>query len=113
VITAAGGHEIKSLHALPRLVASTSIGTKLELTIARDGKQKTVEASIAEMPQNVASGEREAAQPSTGKAANALGMEFLPLDPRLRKELKVPKELNGVVGCNGSYCLDSFRGGIS
>jgi serine protease Do len=96
VITAAGGHEIKSVHDLPRLVASTPVGTKLELTFARDGKQKTVEASIGEMPQNVASAEREAAQPG-GKPANALGMELLPLDPQLRKELKVPKDLSGVV----------------
>jgi serine protease Do len=97
VITAAGGHDIKTVHELPRLVASTPVGSKLQLTIVRDGKQKTVEASIGEMPQNVASAEREATQPGNGKAANALGMELLQLDPQLRKELKVPKDLNGVV----------------
>ena len=85
------------MHDLPRLVASTPVGIKLELTIVRDRKQKTVEASIGEMPQNVASAERAAAQPGSGKAADALGMELLPLDPQLRKELKVPKDQNGVV----------------
>jgi serine protease Do len=97
MITAAGGHEIKTVHELPRLVASMPVGSKLELTVVRDGKQRTVEASIGETPQNVASEEREAAQPDSGKTASALGMELLPLDPRLRKELKVPKDLNGVV----------------
>jgi len=97
VITAPGGHDIKTVHELPRLVASTPVGSKLQLTIVRDGKQKTDEASIGEMPQNVASAETEAAQPSNGKAVNALGMELFPLDPQLRKELKVPKDLNGVV----------------
>ena len=97
LITAAGGHEIKSVHDLPRLVAATPVGTKLQLTIVRDGKQSTVEAAIGEMPQNVASAEREAAEPGSGKSANALGMELLPLDPQLRKELKIPKDLNGVV----------------
>jgi hypothetical protein len=67
------------------------------LTIARDGKQKAVEATISEMPQNVASAERKAAQHRSGKPANALGMELLPLDSQPRKELKVPKDLNGVV----------------
>ena len=62
------------MYDLPGLVASTPVGTKLELTIARDGKQKTVEASIGEMPQSVASAEREAAQPGSGKPANMLGM---------------------------------------
>jgi S1-C subfamily serine protease len=56
-----------------------------------------IEAFIGEMPQNVASAEREAAQPGSGKAANALGMELLPLDPQLRRELQAPKDLNGVV----------------
>lgn len=97
VITAAGGHEIKNLHDLPRLVAATPVGAKLPLTIVRDGKQRTLEASIGEMPQNVASEEREATQPGSGKTANALGMELLPLEPQLRRELKVPKDLNGVV----------------
>ena len=97
VITAAGGHDIKTVNELPRLVASTPVGSELQLTIVRDGKQKTVETSIGEMPQNVASAEREAAQPSSGKTANALGMQLLPLDPQLRKELKVPKDLDGVV----------------
>ena len=48
VITAAGGHDIKAVHDLPRLVAATPVGSKLELTIVRDGKQETVEATIGE-----------------------------------------------------------------
>ncbi len=94
VITAAGGRDIKTVHELPRLVASAPVGSKLQLTMVRDGKQKTVEVSIGE---NVASSETEAAQPGNGKAVNALGMELLPLDPQLRQELKAPKDLNGVV----------------
>jgi serine protease Do len=97
VITAAGGREIKSVHDLPRLVAATPVGSKLPLTIMRNGKERTVEASIGEIPQKVASEEREAAPPDSGKTGNALGMELLPLDPQLRRELKVPKDLNGVV----------------
>jgi hypothetical protein len=37
-----------------------------------------------------------ARRPANG-TASALGMEVLPLDPQLRKELHVPKEVNGVV----------------
>jgi serine protease Do len=94
VITAAGGRDIKTVHELPRLVASAPVGSKLQLTMVRDGKQKTVEVSIGE---NVASSETQAAQPGNGKAVNAFGMELLPLDPQLRQELKAPKDLNGVV----------------
>ena len=48
------------------------------------------------MPEKVASAQRGAAQPN-GSTANALGMEFVALDPQLRQELHVPKEVNGVV----------------
>jgi serine protease Do len=97
VITAAGGHEIKGVHDLPRLVEAMWVGSKLPLTIVLDGKQRTVEATIGEMPQNVASKEREGVQPGSGKTGNALGMELLPLDPQLLRELKLSKDLNGVV----------------
>jgi serine protease Do len=97
VITAAGGHDIKTVHDPSCLVAATPVGGKLQLTIVRDGKQKTVEVSIGEMPQYLASEEREAALLGSGKAANVLGVELLPLDPQLRRELRVPNDLQAVV----------------
>src|SRR5207244_6453316 len=107
VVIAAGGHEIRTVHDLPRLVAATPVGSKLDLTIRRGGKQQTVEATIGEMPEKVASAQRGAAQPG-GATASALGMEFLALDPQLRKELRVPKEVNGVVV--GQVASDSPAG---
>jgi hypothetical protein len=84
-------------------------GSKLDLTIRRDGKQQTVEATIAEMPEKVASAQRGAAQPG-GSAARALGMELVALDPQLRQELHVPKEVSGVVV--GQVASDSPAGQI-
>jgi len=107
LITAAGGHEIRTVHDLPRLVAATPVGNKLDLTIRRGGKQQTVAATIGDMPAKVASAKRGAAQPGGG-TASARGMEFLPLDPQLREELQVPKEVNGVVV--GQVASDSPAG---
>jgi C-terminal processing protease CtpA/Prc len=59
------------------------------------------------MPEKVASAQRGAAQPN-GSTANALGMEFVALDPQLRQELHVPKEVNGVVV--GQVASDSPAG---
>jgi serine protease Do len=92
VIIATGGHDIKTVHDLPRLVAATPVGSKLSLTILRNGKEQTVDATIGEMPQKMASAEQGSEQPST-----ALGMELAPLTPQLRRELQVPKTVNGVV----------------
>jgi hypothetical protein len=71
------------VHDLPRLVAATPVGTKLDLTIRRGGGQLTVEATIGDMPEKVA--KRGAAEPGGG-TASALGMELLPLDPELREQ---------------------------
>jgi serine protease Do len=92
VITAAGGHDIKTVHDLPRLVAAAPVGGKLSLTILHNGKEQTIEATIGEMPNKVASAEQVGEQPSI-----ALGMELAPLTPRLRSELQVPKNIDGVV----------------
>lgn len=82
MITAAGAHEIKSVHGLPRLVAVTPVGSRLPLTIVRDGRQRTVKASIGEMPKDVAPAEREATQSGNGKAANARPAWSLPHSTR-------------------------------
>jgi serine protease Do len=96
VITEAGGHKIETLQELPRLVAAASIGSRLDLAIRRAGKEQKLEATIAEMPETVASTGESAVQSSHANAS-ALGMELLPLAPELRRELHVPKDLSGVV----------------
>ena len=92
VITAAGGHKIRTVHDLPRLVAASPVGSKLGLTILRNGNEQTLDATIGEMPKKLASAEPGGEQP-----ASALGMQFVPLTPQLRSQLRVPKEVNGVV----------------
>jgi serine protease Do len=90
-----GGARNKAVQDFPRLIAATPIGGKLQLTIGRSERQQTVEATIEEMPQRISSAQSEVAAPDAGSAATALGMELLPLDAPLRKELKVPKDVNG------------------
>jgi serine protease Do len=96
VIIEADGHNIKAVHALPRIVAAAPIGSTLELTIRRGGEEQKLEATIAEMPESVASG-GESGVPSSQANASAFGMEFVPLAPELRSELHVPKDVSGVV----------------
>ncbi len=95
VIIKAGDKNIGDVHDLPRLVAETPIGSKLPLTVMRDGKSQTIVADVGEMPAKEASAEGTTGQPST--AASALGLQLAPLDPELRSELKIGKDVNGVV----------------
>jgi serine protease Do len=95
VIIKADDHDIDNVHDLPRLVAETPIGTKLPLTVVRDGENKALVADIGEMPAKLASAESTTGVPSA--TASALGMQLAPLGPQLRSELKIGKDVNGVV----------------
>jgi serine protease Do len=97
-ITAAGGHQIKTVHDLPRLVASSPVGSKLTLMVLRDGKEQTLEATVGQMPEKVAAAESGNASSSGNEQfSSALGMELAPLTPELRSQFQVPKDVNGVV----------------
>jgi len=98
VITAAGGRPIKSTHDLPRLVAATPPGQKLDLTIRRDGKESTLAATIGTMPEQP---QKVAAAQEPGQAsdqeASGLGLQLAAITPKLRSQFSIPKEVEGVV----------------
>jgi len=104
VIVKAGDRDIETVHQLPRLVANAPIGSKLELTVRRGREQQQLEVTIAEMPRTTASAGEGGTEPEQTNAS-ALGMELVPLAPKLRSELHVPKEVSGVVV--GRIALDS------
>ena len=95
VVTRAGGRPIKNVHDLPRIVAAVPIGQKLDLTVIRGGKETTLAATIAEtqeQPQRVA-----AAPGGSGEEAGSLGLQLAALDPALRRQHRIPNDVEGVV----------------
>jgi len=97
VIVAANDHPIHSAHDLPRVVAETPIGNKLDLSVERDGKTQQIVADIGTMPANIASAAGTGETPPGVSPSHALGMQLAPLGPKLRKELKIPSGISGVV----------------
>ena len=99
VILTANGQPVKSVHDLPRLVASMPPGQKLELNIRRGGKDMNLAATTAEMPQEQqaanaqSSGEEKGPTPS----ATGLGLQLAAIDQSLRREFRIPKDVEGAV----------------
>jgi serine protease Do len=95
VILRAQGHQIKTVQDLPRLVAAMPPGQKLDLAIRRNRKDTTVAATIGEMPENP---QQAAAAPGggDGEEATALGLQLATLSPDLRRQFKIPKDVDGV-----------------
>ncbi len=102
VIMSFGGQDIVKLRDLTRVVAETPVGKTAPVKVWRKGKETTLEPMIAEQPANMDlvasnSGSGEDQQPATPQKATALGLKLAPLTAELRKQLKVPATVKGVV----------------
>jgi serine protease Do len=114
VILAFNGNAVNELRDLPRLVADTPPDSKATLSVWRNGRTVSLEATVGELPDNA-----KLASAKTGTEeehpveATAGGMHFEPLTQRLRQELRVAKDVQGVVVArvdNGSAAQD---GGVN
>ncbi len=94
IIIEFNGHLIHEMNELPRLVAETGPGTKAALKVLRDGKEKTLTATITEMTEE----EKQAqAGPSEGGAEESpLGLMVQNLTPELAKRFRL-RDTKGVV----------------
>jgi len=102
VIESFGGQEISKLRDLTRVVAETPVGRSAKVKVWRKGRETTVEPVIAEQPDNLDlvasnSGGGDEQQPAAPQRASALGLKLAPLTAELRKQLKVPTGVKGVV----------------
>jgi serine protease Do len=90
--------EVKDAHDLPRLVAETPVGQKVEATVLRNGKEQPVQVAITELkdqPKLAATGGgREGMRP---KRSSALGLQLAPLSDDVRERADVPKSVTGVI----------------
>jgi serine protease Do len=95
VILEAEGQEIKTVHDLPRLVAKAPIGQKFDLKIRRGGKDTILSANIAEMQEN----QQQAAATANVRPekTSSLGLQLASIDPGLRRQYRIPKEVEGAV----------------
>jgi serine protease Do len=99
VILSADGKPVKTVHDLPRLVAAMPPGQKLEMTLRRSGKEMNVAATTSEMEQ-----QEQHAAASTGSStddkpasASGLGLQLAAIDQGMRRQYRIPKEVEGVV----------------
>ncbi len=83
------GKEIKEMNELPRIVANTPVGKKVEVVVFRNGKEKALKVKVGEMPE-----EKEIAFEKE-KEKN-LGMTVQELTPELASRLGLYDE-EGVI----------------
>jgi serine protease Do len=90
---------------LRNMVAATPPGTKVTLKIVRDGKEKSVAVTIAELS--------EGPEGLAGQADNALrGVNVQDITPELRKNLDIPQRVTGVIVTDVEEDVGLLRGDL-
>ena len=102
VILKFNGQDVKEMRTLPRIVAETDIGKQVPVVVWRDGKEITVQASIAELPDDVQKASATSS-PAPAKPADVtlaitgLGMKVAPITDDLRAKYSIAADQKGVV----------------
>ena len=102
VILKFNGQDVKEMRTLPRIVAETEIGKQVPVVVWRDGKEITIQASIAELPDDVqkasATTSAAPAKPAdTTMAITGLGMKVAAITDDLRSKYSIGADQKGVV----------------
>ena len=98
VILSFNSTDIAQLRDLPRAVAATASGSSATLKVWRNGKSQQLQAKIGDAPENprvAAAGGND--QQSDSRGADALGLHFATLTNDLRRELRLGRDVAGVV----------------
>lgn len=92
VIVALDGNRIEDMPDLPKTVATNEPGTKSKLTLIRNGKEKTVDLTLGELPE-------EGVVPTNVRNKNVernLGLIVQEINPQIQRRFRL-KESKGVI----------------
>ena len=92
VVVGFGGVEIVDVPQFRRVVAGFEPGEEIEIVVLRDGSRRTLEATLEERPEEVASVEQEEPEPEIW-----FGIHVTEIDDPLSRELQVQGEDGAVV----------------
>jgi serine protease Do len=96
------GQDVKDMHALPRIVAETDVGKKVQVMLWRDGKQMSIDAVLDEKPNDAKlasadTGKKAPDAPSMSRDLVDFGMRIAPLSQDLKDRFQIGPGQKGVV----------------
>jgi serine protease Do len=101
-VTEFNGQKVEDMRHLRLMVSQTVPGRKVTIKILRDGSQKTLTATLGEMPKEALAGGGQSQPGKRGKSeTDALdGVEVTDLDAQGRREAGVPRNIRGALVTN-------------
>jgi serine protease Do len=101
VILAFGDKPVDEMRDLPRVVAETAVGAKVDVKIWRDRQDRSVPVTIAKLQESdqVATNQQPPESPAMpgAESVEPLGLQLATLTPELRQQLGIPETVDGVV----------------
>jgi serine protease Do len=97
VITAIDGRPVESASGLSLAVGETAPGTRLALTVLRDGATENIEVTTASKPSGDRGGDEDSSAASTEDQGVLKGVNVSDIDGNARRELNLPDRLSGAV----------------
>lgn len=101
VIISFDGEEVASSRDLPRIVADTSVGERVDVVVMRFGVETVLEVEVGLLAETSAesAAQEEIVEESEGTTSliEELGLELSRLTEELRTELSIPDDIDGVV----------------
>lgn len=100
VILKFDGKDIGEMRSLPRIVAETPIGKKVDLEIWRNGQHQTIPLTVGELkeePVQQAKADAKPQSPKNGDIISAIGLSVSALTPQLREKFGIDEQTKGLV----------------
>jgi serine protease Do len=95
VIVRFAGQDIKEMEQLPRAVAATPPGQKVEVVVIREGDRKKFEIELGTLPDEEVAESGEPGEPEEGTAA--FGLQVQELTPEIAEQLGLEQETGVVI----------------
>lgn len=96
VIVRFAGKVVRSVRALPRIVAQTAHGSTVDVEVARDGKRQVLAVVVGRLDED-SKGKQRKTQDLKTDQKSLLGLKVEPLTEALRKKYKYGADAKGVV----------------
>src|ERR1035437_2520563 len=98
-VTEFNGQKVKDMRQLRLIVSQTAPGRKVSVRVLRDGKEKTLTATLGEIPKEVLARNGKAQPGERGQSkTDALdGVEVTDLDAQARRQADIPENVRGAL----------------
>jgi len=114
VVVGVDGKDVASANDLTHLVAAAAPNQELHLQVQRDGGRQTLTIRAGERPpeNQLASNDLGGAASPDAEAGAVLGMKLTPVDPDLRRRLRLGDEVNGLAVTGVDTGSEAGRQGV-